>query len=60
VIANPVRTVVIDDHRVIRECVSRKMAGHDQGRFKVVPYGGEVRSAVEAREKFQPHLVICN
>jgi DNA-binding NarL/FixJ family response regulator len=45
--ASPTNIVVIDDHRFMRELISRKLDGHD-GRFKVVAEGGDIASAFHA------------
>ena len=58
--AQPARLVVIDDHRFMRELISRKLDGHDGGRFVVIAEGGDVRSAVAACEQFQPDLLILD
>ncbi|MFN2476359.1 MAG: response regulator [Chthoniobacterales bacterium] len=52
--------VVIDGHVFMRELISRKLHGHDNGRFQVAAEGGDVRSAVDACEKLQPHLIILD
>lgn len=51
--------VVIDDHRFMRELIIRKLDGHE-GRFKVVAEGGDVQSAFQLCEKFQPQLIILD
>ena len=51
--------VVVDDHRFMRELISRKLDGHE-GRFKVVAEGGDIRTAVEACKRCKPHLVILD
>jgi two-component system response regulator NreC len=52
--------VVVDDHRFMRELICRKLDGHDGGAFKVVAEGADVRSAVQACEEFQPHVIILD
>lgn len=51
--------VVVDDHRFMRELISRKLDGHE-GRFKVVAEGGNVRAALDACAKHQPHLIVLD
>jgi two-component system response regulator NreC len=55
-----VNLVVVDDHRFMRELICRKLDGHDDGAFKVVAEGADVRSAVQACEEFKPHVVILD
>jgi DNA-binding NarL/FixJ family response regulator len=56
---HPTSVVVVDDHRFMRELISRKLDGHE-GRFKVVAEGGDVRTAVEACKRCKPHLIILD
>src|SRR3954447_8360898 len=55
----PTSVVVIDDHRFMRELMSRKLDGH-AGRFRVVAEGGDIRSAMEVCRQHRPHLIILD
>ncbi len=56
---SPTQVVVVDEQRFMRELISRKLDGYD-GRFKVVAERGDIRTAVQACEKFKPHLIVLD
>jgi DNA-binding NarL/FixJ family response regulator len=55
----PVRIVVVDDHRFMREMISR-MLGREPDRYKVVAEAPDGTSAIAACEQHAPDLVILD
>lgn len=57
--AEPVRIVVVDDHRFMRELISAMLA-RQHGRYKVVAEHGDARTAIRACEELEPDLLILD
>jgi DNA-binding NarL/FixJ family response regulator len=55
----PVRIVVVDDHRFMRELISA-MLGRQSGRYEVVAEHGDARTAIRVCEELKPDLVILD
>ena len=55
----PVRIVVVDDHRFMREMISR-MLGRQPERYKVLAEEPDAASAIAACEKHKPDLLILD
>jgi DNA-binding NarL/FixJ family response regulator len=57
--ATPVRIVVVDDHRFMRELISAMLA-RQSGRYHVVAEHGDARTAIRACEELKPDLLILD
>lgn len=57
--APPVRIVVVDDHRFMRELISTMLA-RQHGRYKVVAEHGDAHTAIRACEELSPDLLILD
>ena len=55
----PVRIVVVDDHRFMREMISR-MLGREPERYKVVAEAPDAATAIAACEEHKPDLVVLD
>lgn len=55
----PITIVVIDDHRFMRELIIN-MLGRQEGRYKVVAEGGDVKRALAACEQLRPDVLILD
>ena len=58
-VGDPVRIVVVDDHRFMREMISR-MLGREPERYKVVAEAPDAAAAIAACEEHKPDLVILD
>lgn len=58
-IAPPVRIVVVDDHRFMRELISAMLA-RQNGRYKVVSEEGDASAAIKACQDLSPDLLILD
>ena len=56
---DPVRIVVVDGHRFMRELISVTLA-RQRGRYKVVAEHGDARTAIRACEELLPDLLILD
>jgi DNA-binding NarL/FixJ family response regulator len=57
--AEPVRTVVVDDHAFMRELIGARLS-REHSRFKVLAEVGDAAAAVAACRQFSPDLVILD
>lgn len=57
--ADPVRIVVVDDHRFMRELISAMLA-RQSGRYKVVAEHGDAATAIQACQELKPDLLILD
>ena len=55
----PVRIVVVDDHRFMRELISAMLA-RQGGRYDVVAERGDARAGIRACEELSPDLLILD
>ena len=57
--AEPVRIIVVDDHRFMRELISAMLA-RQSGRYKVVAERGDAATAIQACKELSPDLLILD
>src|SRR4051812_39040047 len=57
--AEPVRTVVVDDHVFMRELIGARLS-RERSRFKVLAEVGDAAAAVAACEELSPDLLILD
>lgn len=57
--SEPVRIVVVDDHRFMRELISAMLA-RQSGRYNVVAEHGDARTAIRACEELEADLLILD
>lgn len=56
---DPIRIIVVDDHRFMRELISAMLA-RQSGRYRVVAERGNAITAIEACKELKPDLLILD